>query len=87
MACHIDPTDPANLSPAERVAEIAAILAEGVERLRHRAAIPVAPENPGCSGDGRPVPTSVAPASSPGRVEMDMDQIPPKPLRSLAQPR
>jgi hypothetical protein len=38
-----DPTDPANMTPEERVAEVAAILAEGVLRLRRRAAVPVVP--------------------------------------------
>jgi len=33
-----DPTDPANMTPEERVAEVAAILAEGVRRLRRRGA-------------------------------------------------
>jgi hypothetical protein len=35
-----DPTDPANMSPEARLAEVAAILAGGVLRLRRRAAIP-----------------------------------------------
>jgi hypothetical protein len=35
-----DPTDPANMTPEERVAEVAAILAEGVVRLRRRTATP-----------------------------------------------
>ena len=38
MAIRIDPTDPANMTPAERLAEVAAIFAEGVLRLRRRAA-------------------------------------------------
>ncbi len=40
MAFVNDPTDPANMTPDERVAEVAAILAEGVLRLRRRAAVP-----------------------------------------------
>ncbi len=40
MAFVNDPTDPANMSAEERVAEVAAILAEGVLRLRRRAAVP-----------------------------------------------
>jgi hypothetical protein len=36
-----DPTDPSNMTPEERLVEVAAILAEGVLRLRRRAAIPV----------------------------------------------
>ena len=34
-----DPTDPANMTPDERLAEVAAIFAEGVLRLRRRAAL------------------------------------------------
>ena len=40
MAFVNDPTDPTNMTPEARVAEIAAILAEGVLRLRRRTAIP-----------------------------------------------
>ncbi len=40
MAFVNDPTDPANLTPEQRLAEVAAILAEGVLRLRRRAAVP-----------------------------------------------
>ncbi len=40
MAFVNDPTDPANMTPEERLAEVAAILAEGVLRLRRRAAVP-----------------------------------------------
>ena len=43
MAFVNDPTDPANMTPEERVAEVAAILAEGVLRLRRRAAVPAVP--------------------------------------------
>ena len=49
-----DPTDPANMTPEERVAEVAAILAEGVLRLRRRAAVRgnvSAVENPLESGE------------------------------------
>ena len=55
MAIVNDPTDPANMTPEERVAEVAAILAEGVLRLRRRAAVPAgnvsAVENPLESGE------------------------------------
>ncbi len=40
MAFVNDPTDPANMTPETRAAEVAAILAEGVLRLRRRAAVP-----------------------------------------------
>ena len=43
MAIVNDPTDPANMTPEERVAEVAAILAEGVLRLRRGAAVPAVP--------------------------------------------
>lgn len=43
MAFVNDPTDPANMTPEERVTEVAAILAEGVLRLRRRAAVPTVP--------------------------------------------
>jgi len=39
MAFADDPTDPANMTVDERVAEVAAILAEGVLRLRSRGII------------------------------------------------
>ena len=39
MAFASDPTDPANMTPEERLAEFAAIFAEGVLRLRRRGAI------------------------------------------------
>jgi hypothetical protein len=35
----IDPTDPANMTPEARLTEVAVILAEGILRLRRRAAI------------------------------------------------
>ena len=38
MAIANDPTNPANMTPDERLAEVAAIFAEGVLRLRRRAA-------------------------------------------------
>jgi hypothetical protein len=40
MAFANDPTDPVNMTPDERLAEVAAIFAEGVLRLRRRGAIP-----------------------------------------------
>ena len=40
-----DPTNPANMTPDERVAEVAAILAGGVLRLRRRQAVS-APDDP-----------------------------------------
>ncbi len=43
MTVRTDPTDPANMSSDDRLAEVAAILAEGVRRLRRRAAIPGIP--------------------------------------------
>jgi len=39
MAYAYDPSDPANLSPDERLAEVATILAQGVLRLRRTAAV------------------------------------------------
>jgi hypothetical protein len=45
MAFCDDPTDPANLTPEQRVEEIASILAAGVLRLHRRAAAP-APDSP-----------------------------------------
>jgi hypothetical protein len=45
MAIVNDPTDPANMTPEERVAEVAAILAEGVLRLQRRAAVPAVPSD------------------------------------------
>ncbi len=41
-----DPTDPANMTPEQRLAEVAAILAAGVLRLHRRAAIPAPPDAP-----------------------------------------
>ena len=45
MAIANDPTDPANMTPDERLTEVAAILAEGVRRLRRRAAVSM-PDGP-----------------------------------------
>ena len=39
MAIANDPTNPANMSPEERLTEVAAILAQGVQRLRRRQAV------------------------------------------------
>jgi hypothetical protein len=39
MSAANDPTDPAHLTADQRLAELAAILAEGVLRLRARAAL------------------------------------------------
>jgi len=36
MACAHDPTDPAHMSPNERLDEVASILAQGVLRLRQK---------------------------------------------------
>ena len=46
MASFNDPTDPRNMTPEERLAEVAAILAAGVLRLHRRAAIPATPDAP-----------------------------------------
>ncbi len=43
MIVRNDRTDPAYMSPEERVSELAAILAAGILRLHRRAAIPVSP--------------------------------------------
>ena len=40
MAFCDDPTDPAHMTPEQRVEEIASILAAGVLRLHRRAAVP-----------------------------------------------
>jgi hypothetical protein len=56
MAFCDDPTDPASLTPEQRVEEIAAILAAGLLRLRRRAAVPAAsppPEIPADSARNR----------------------------------
>ncbi len=58
MALVNDPTDPANMTAEERVAEAAAILAEGVLRLRRRAAVP-----------GK-IPTNEIPLES-GHIDLD----------------
>jgi len=44
MIVRNDPTDPAYMTPEERLTESAAILAAGVLRLHRRAAIPVSPD-------------------------------------------
>ena len=49
MAFANDPSDPANMTPEERLAEVATILGQGVLRLRRRAAVPADiphPSNP-----------------------------------------
>lgn len=64
MTVRDDPTDPACMLPDERLAEVAGILAEGVLRLRRRAA---------ASGNS---PVTVQPAESsrncprPGRFQV-----------------
>ena len=45
MAIANDPTNPANMTPEERLTEVAAILSEGVQRLRRRQAVS-APDAP-----------------------------------------
>lgn len=64
MAAHADPTDPAHLSPEERIAEVAAILAEGVFRLRRQGIstpIPAIQENTESSGNGLEVSAASCP--------------------------
>jgi len=39
MSLRHDPTDPAHMTPEDRLAEVAVILAEGVLRLRRRSGI------------------------------------------------
>jgi hypothetical protein len=39
MAFANDPSDPVNMTPQERIAEVAAILARGVLRLHRQAAV------------------------------------------------
>ena len=57
MAAVYDPSDPLNMTPEARVAELAALLAEGVLRLRQRSAltsnptINPPPESPICGLD------------------------------------
>jgi hypothetical protein len=48
MSADHDPTDPTLLTPEQRLAEVASILAEGVLRLRARAALtpPAGPGSP-----------------------------------------
>ncbi len=52
MIIRNDPTDPAHMSPEERLTELAAILAAGVLRLHRLAAISVSP-NPQIPSDSR----------------------------------
>jgi hypothetical protein len=52
MACH-DPTDPANLTPEARLAEVAAILVEGLRRLKRHVAIPTQNSTETASESGR----------------------------------
>jgi len=40
MAIANDPTNPVNMTPEERLAEVAMILGQGVLRLRRRQAVP-----------------------------------------------
>ena len=48
MSTRHDPTDPVHMAPEQRLAEVAAILARGVLRLRNRSALPAtaAPADP-----------------------------------------
>jgi hypothetical protein len=39
MACINDPTDPAHMSPEERLNEVASILSQGILRLHQKAAL------------------------------------------------
>ncbi len=63
-----DPTDPANLKPEQRLAEIAAMLAKGVIRLRKQRPIAPALANQGTkihrSATNRPIPASIVGFSS-----------------------
>lgn len=45
MIVRNDPTDPAYMTPEERVTELAALMAAGVLRLHRRAAISVLPDS------------------------------------------
>jgi hypothetical protein len=64
MAAFYDPTDPIHMTPEQRVSELAALLAEGILRLRQRAAltsnpaINPPPESPDSGLDACP-PTSL----------------------------
>ena len=55
MSVANDPTDPAHLTPDQRLAEIASILAEGLLRLRARSALasPIGPASP--ASDSPPI--------------------------------
>ena len=57
-AAYPDPTDPARLCPAQRLDELAAILAAGVRRslaLRPKSLVQMPPESPGDGLDPPPV--------------------------------
>ena len=51
MSLRHDPTDPGSMTPDDRLAEIAAILAEGVLRLRRRGGIPATSTPPESAGN------------------------------------
>ena len=51
MSLRHDPTDPAIMTPEDRLAEVAAILAEGVLRLRRRSGISPTSTPPEISGN------------------------------------
>jgi len=51
MSSRHDPTDPADMTPEDRLAEVAAILAEGVLRLRRRSGILPTSTPPEISGN------------------------------------
>lgn len=58
-----DPTDPALMTPAARLVELASILAVGVRRLRQRAAIPVS--SPGEPASSRQICLAGCPEGRP----------------------
>lgn len=69
MAACPDPNDPADLSPQERLAEIASILAQGVFRLRRQGIStqnPVPISDPESSQDGLEVPVESRPDGQRG---------------------
>ena len=71
-------TDPANMTPSKRTAELAAIFAAGFVRLSTRAGhVPLAPEAP---GEGSELPASSAKrlSESTGCVRQDEAQCPPR---------
>lgn len=51
MSLRHDPTDPACITPEERLAEVAAVLAEGMLRLRQRSGILPTSTPPEISGN------------------------------------